>query len=126
MALRWLTTGSTRDLERDHCAEVFCFFPLGFAEEIVVLEPLPVFRFVSEVASQFQAVLRGEQAAAGEDVVEYLRADVDFCSEICLRLSASRQVFLCNVSSRNPLKKYRRLIASTSLERGKVSPSGMR
>ena len=58
IALRWLTTGSTRDLERDSCAEVFCFFALGFAEEIVVLEAHPVFRFVSEVASEFQAVLR--------------------------------------------------------------------
>ena len=29
-----------------------------------------VLRLVSEIATQFQAVLRGEQSAAGEDVIE--------------------------------------------------------
>jgi len=76
--------GSTHGLERDYCAEFFCFVALGFAEEVMVLKPHPVFRFVSEIASELQAVLRGEQAAAGEDVIEQLRADVEFCGELCL------------------------------------------
>ena len=46
------------------------FFALGFAKKVVVLEAHPVFRLVAEVAAQFQAVFRGEQSAAGEDVIE--------------------------------------------------------
>ena len=50
----------------------------------MVLEAHPVFGFVAEVASEFQAVLRGEQAAAGEDVIEQLRADVEIGGEFRL------------------------------------------
>ena len=50
----------------------------------MVLEAHPVFRFVSEIASELQAVLRGEQAAAGENVSEQLRADVEVGGELRL------------------------------------------
>ncbi len=75
---------SACDLERDYCAECLCFFSLGFAEEVMVLEAHPVFRFVSEMASELQAVLRGEQATAGENVIEQLRADVEASGELRL------------------------------------------
>ena len=73
-------TRSAGDLERDDCAEFLGFLALGFAEEVMVLQAHPIFRLVSEVASQFQAVLRSEQAAAGEHVIEQLRADVEIRS----------------------------------------------
>ena len=50
----------------------------------MVLEAHPVFRFVSEVAAELQAVLWGEQAAAGENVIEQLRADVEVGGELRL------------------------------------------
>jgi len=80
-----ILTRSTYELKRDYRAEGLCFFSLGFAEEVMVLEAHPVFRFVSEVAAELQAVLWGEQAAAGENVIEHLRADVEVGGE--LRLS---------------------------------------
>jgi hypothetical protein len=63
------------------------FFALGFTEEIVVLQAHPVFWLSPEVAAQFQAVLGSEQAAAGEDVIEKLRADVKIRGESGLRKS---------------------------------------
>jgi len=75
---------SARNLERDHSVEFLCFFELGFAEEVMVLQAHPIFRLVAEVATELQAVLRGEQAATREDVVEQLRADVDVCGELRL------------------------------------------
>ena len=77
-------TRSTYELKRDYRAECLCFFSLGFAEEVMVLEAHPVFRFVSEIASELQAVLRGEQAAACENVIEQLRADVEVGGELRL------------------------------------------
>jgi len=77
-------TRSTYELKRDYRAEGLCFFSLRFAEEVMVLEAHPVFRFVSEIASELQAVLRGEQAAAGENVIEQLRADVEVSGELRL------------------------------------------
>ena len=44
-------------------------------------------RFVPEVAPQLEAVFRGEQAPAGEDVVHKLRADFQICGEPGLRKS---------------------------------------
>jgi hypothetical protein len=72
---------STRNLERSNGGEFGGFFALGFAEKIVVLEAHPVFRFVSEVSSEFQAMLGCEQSAAGEDVIEKLRTDVEIRGE---------------------------------------------
>jgi hypothetical protein len=77
-------TRSTYELKRDYCAEGLCFFSLRFAEEVMVLEAHPVFRFVSEIASELQAVLRGEQAAARENVIEQLWADVKVGGELRL------------------------------------------
>ena len=78
-------TRSTYELKRDYRAEGLCFFSLRFAEEVMVLEAHPVFRFVSEIASELQAVLRGEQAAAGENVIEQLRADVEVGGELAFQ-----------------------------------------
>ena len=50
----------------------------------MVLEAHPIFRLVPEIAAQLEAVLRGEQAAAGEEVIEKLRADLDICGELGL------------------------------------------
>ena len=72
---------STYELKRDYRAECLCLFSLGFAEEVMVLEAHPVFRFVSEIASELQAVLRGEQAAACETVIEHWRAEVEVGGE---------------------------------------------
>jgi len=79
-----LLTGSTSGLERDDCTEFLSLLTLGFAEEVVILQAHPIFRFVSEVAAQFQAMLRGEQPTAGEDVIEQLRADVEIGGELFL------------------------------------------
>lgn len=75
-------TGSARYLERDHCVELFRLFFLGFAEKVMVLEAHPVFRFVSEIASELQAVLRGEQAAA-----EFVRGMAVIFGSICSMLA---------------------------------------
>ena len=52
-------------------------FGFGPAEEVMVLQAHPVFRLVAEIAAELEAMLGRELAAAGEDVVEELRADVD-------------------------------------------------
>lgn len=79
-----ILTRSTYELKRDYRAECLCFFSLGFSEEVMVLEAHPVFRFVSEIASELQAVLRCEKAAACENVIEQLRADVEVGGELRL------------------------------------------
>jgi hypothetical protein len=38
-------TRSTYELKRDYRAEGLCFFSLGFAEEVMVLEAHPVFQY---------------------------------------------------------------------------------
>ena len=73
------TCGQRRD-----GTEFFRFISLRFAEEVVVLQTHPVFRLVSEIAAQLEAMLRGQQPAAGEDVIEKLRADMDVCGELGL------------------------------------------
>lgn len=64
--------------------EFVSFLALGLPKQIVVLKAHPIFRLISEIAAQLEAVLRGEQAAAGEQVIEKLRADMDVCGELGL------------------------------------------
>jgi hypothetical protein len=69
---------SARDLGRDYRAEFFCFFSVAFAEH-------PVFRLVSEVATELESVLLpGEHAAIGENVIEGLWADVEVSGKLRL------------------------------------------
>ena len=74
-----------RGLQGHDGVEFSGFLTLGFAEEVMVLEAHPVFGFVAKESTQFQAMLGSEQAAARENIIEQLRADVETCGELGLR-----------------------------------------
>ena len=57
---------------------------LGFTEKVMVLESHPIFRLVAKITAQFEAMLRGKQAAAGKQVVQELRADMNVGGELGL------------------------------------------
>lgn len=85
-----------RDFQWHDGIEFSGFVVLGLGEEMMMLQAHPIFGFLAEIVIQLQALPGSEQAAAGEGIIEQLRACVKIRSE--LRLEQSVEMWAPAVS----------------------------